>query len=77
MLRELVLFIAQAIVDEPEMVEVHEEESERGINFRLQVAPRDVGRVIGRKGRVIYAFRSVVQAAALKEGKRATVTIPD
>jgi predicted RNA-binding protein YlqC (UPF0109 family) len=75
MLRDLVMFIAQAIVDEPDKVTVYEVEGERAVVFELRVSPDDMGKIIGRKGRVIHAVRALVQAAAAKEGKRATVEI--
>jgi predicted RNA-binding protein YlqC (UPF0109 family) len=75
MLRDLVMFIAQAIVDEPDKVTVNEVEGERAVVFELRVSPDDMGKIIGRKGRVIHAVRALVQAAAAKEGKRATVEI--
>lgn len=75
MLRDLVMFIAKSIVDNPDKVEVNEVEGERAVVFELRVAPEDMGKVIGKKGRVIHAIRALVQAAAAKEGKRATVEI--
>lgn len=75
MLRDLVTFIARAIVDEPDKVEVSEVEGERAVVFEVRVAPEDMGKIIGKKGRVIHAVRSLVQAAAVREGKRATVEI--
>lgn len=75
MLRDLVMFIAKSIVDNPDRVEVNEVEGERAVVFELRVAPEDMGKVIGKKGRVIHAVRALVQAAAAKEGKRATVEI--
>jgi len=75
MLRDLVTFIAKSIVDNPDRVEVNEVEGERAVVFELRVAPEDMGKVIGKKGRVIHAVRALVQAAAAKEGKRATVEI--
>jgi predicted RNA-binding protein YlqC (UPF0109 family) len=75
MLRDLVLFIAKSIVDNPDKVDVKEVEGERAVIFELRVASEDMGKVIGKKGRVIHALRSLIQAAAAKEGKRATVEI--
>lgn len=75
MLRDLVTFIATSIVDEPGKVEVNEVEGERAVVFEVRVAPDDMGRIIGKKGRVIHAVRALVQAAAAKDGKRATVEI--
>jgi predicted RNA-binding protein YlqC (UPF0109 family) len=75
MLRDLVTFIAKSIVDEPGKVEVNEVEGERAVVFEVRVAPDDMGKIIGKKGRVIHAVRALVQAAAAKEDKRATVEI--
>lgn len=75
MLKDLVTYIAKSIVDYPDQVEVNEVEGERAVVFELRVAPEDMGKVIGKKGRVIRAVRALVQAAAAKEGKRATVEI--
>ena len=75
MLRDLVAFIAMSIVDEPDKVLVSEVEGERAVVFEVRVAPDDMGKIIGKKGRVIHAVRSLVQAAAAKEGKRAAVEI--
>ncbi|MEX0975174.1 MAG: KH domain-containing protein [Bacillota bacterium] len=75
MLRDLVTFIAQSIVDEPDRVLVNEVEGERAVVFEVRVAPEDMGKIIGKKGRVIHAVRSLVQAAAAREGKRAAVEI--
>ena len=75
MLRDLVAFIAASIVDEPDKVLVSEVEGERAVVFEVRVAPDDMGKIIGKKGRVIHAVRSLVQAAAAKEGKRAAVEI--
>ncbi len=75
MLRNLVTFIAQSIVDEPESVQVTQVDGDKLLVFELRVAPQDMGKIIGKKGRVIHAVRSLVQAAAVKEGKRATVEV--
>jgi predicted RNA-binding protein YlqC (UPF0109 family) len=75
MLKELVAFIAESIVDEPDKISVNEVQGERTIVFELRVSPNDMGKIIGKKGRVIHAIRSLVQAAAMKEGKRATVEV--
>ncbi len=75
MLDDLVKFIASAIVDNPDQVEVNEVQGERTVVYELRVAPEDMGKIIGKKGRVIHAVRAVVQAAAAREGKRATVEI--
>ena len=75
MLRDLVSFIVKSIVDEPDQVSVNETEDDRTVVFEVKVASSDMGKIIGKRGRVIHAVRSLVQAAAAKEGKRAAVEI--
>lgn len=75
MLKELVANIARAIVDYPEEVEVTEVEGERSVIIELKVAEDDMGKVIGKQGRIAKAIRTVVKAAATKEGKRVIVEI--
>ena len=70
--REVLEFIAREIVDEPDSVEVTEEEDDRGTLFTLRVAPDDMGKVIGRGGRTAKAIRNVVKASAIREGLRRT-----
>jgi predicted RNA-binding protein YlqC (UPF0109 family) len=68
--------IARAIVDDPEAVSVRAVERRRGsVEYRLRVAPPDVGRIIGRRGRVAQAMRTVVRAAGAEDGVDATVEI--
>lgn len=68
-------FIARELVDYPEAVEVREWQDQRGLRLELHVAPEDVGKVIGRQGRIARALRTVVRAAALRAGQRVTVEI--
>jgi hypothetical protein len=75
--KELVEFLAQELVDDPDAVEVTESYDDRGVRFQLHVAPDDMGKVIGRAGRTARAIRLVVQAAARKQGAAATVDIVD
>ncbi|MEC9488851.1 MAG: KH domain-containing protein [Halanaerobium sp.] len=75
MLKELVATIARAIVDYPEEVEVTEVEGEKSVILELKVAGDDMGKVIGKQGRIAKAIRTVVKAAATKEGKRVIVEI--
>ena len=75
MLRDLVEFIVKSIVDNPSGVQVKEVEGERACVFEVRVAAEDMGKVIGKQGRVVRAIRTLVQAAAAKEGKRAAVEI--
>ncbi len=72
---ELVETIAKALVDDPERVVVTEERDRQGDVLQLQVAGSDMGKVIGKKGRIARALRTVVKAAATKENKKVTVEI--
>ena len=72
---ELVESIAKALVDKPEEVEVKETEDKTGIVIELKVAEEDIGKIIGRQGRIAKALRAVVKAAATKSGKKVTVEI--
>ena len=77
-MRELLEFLARALVENPDDVVVSEfEEGEGDIVLELEVAEDDLGRVIGRGGRVANALRSVVKAAATHEEKRVMVDILD
>ena len=71
-------FLARNIVDDPESVVVELSDGKRGdVRLALHVAPDDVGKVIGRRGRVAQALRSVVRAAGAKEGVEVSVDIVD
>jgi predicted RNA-binding protein YlqC (UPF0109 family) len=72
---ELVETIAKALVDKPEEVEVNEIEGTQSIIIELKVAEEDMGKVIGKQGRIAKAIRTVVKAAAIKENKRVVVEI--
>ena len=74
-MKELVEVIAKALVDSPEDVVVTETESEKGTILELRVAQSDMGKVIGKQGRIAKAIRSVVKAAASKEDKKVIVEI--
>ncbi len=74
-MKELVEVIAKSLVDYPEQVVVTETETDRAIVLELCVAQSDMGKVIGKQGRIAKAIRSVVKAAASKEEKRVTVDI--
>jgi len=74
-MRELVEFIAKTLVDHPEAVQVRQVEGERTIVIEVKVAPDDVGKIIGKQGRIVNALRGVVKAAAVRTGKRVTVEI--
>ena len=75
--RAVLEYLAKSIVDDEESVVVEAEESRNGLMLRLHVAPADMGRVIGRRGRVAQAIRTVVRAAGAREGVDAEVDIVD
>ena len=74
-MKELVEVIAKALVDNPNEVSVTETENEKAIVLELRVAQSDMGKVIGKQGRIAKAIRSVVKAAASKEDKKVIVEI--
>ena len=74
-MKELLLYIARNLVDDPEAVSVTEVEGPQELTLELRVAPDDMGKVIGKQGRIAKAIRSVVKAAAAKEDKRVVVDI--
>lgn len=76
-LENLLLFLARSLVDEPEKVEVEGRETESRVDLTLRVAQGDMGKVIGRGGRIVKAIRTVMKAASVKENKRVNVEIAD
>ena len=74
-MKELVEVIASALVDNPSEVVVTERETEEGIVLSLTVAPDDMGKVIGKQGRIAKAIRTVVRAAGSKGDKKIMVDI--
>lgn len=74
-MKELVEILAKSLVDNPEEVQVNEVIGEQSIIPELKVAPEDMGKVIGKQGRIAKAIRTVVKAAAIKEDKRVVVEI--
>ncbi len=72
---ELVEYIAKSLVDNPDQVSVNEIEGSQSLIIELKVAPDDMGKVIGKQGRIAKAIRTVVKAAATKENKRVIVEI--
>ncbi len=75
MMEELVRFIARNLVDEPDSVKVESREEGDTIVISLSVAPGDMGKVIGRQGRIAKAIRTVVKAASVREDKKYMVDI--
>ena len=74
-MKELVEVIASALVDNPSEVVVTETETEEGIVLSLTVAPDDMGKVIGKQGRIAKAIRVVMRAAAVRVGEKVMVEI--
>ena len=74
-MKELLEVIAKNLVDHPEQVSVKEIEEEKTLILELKVAPEDMGKVIGKQGRIATAIRTVVKAAAVHENKRIVVEI--
>ena len=72
-MKELVEVIAKSLVEHPDEVVVTETENEKSILVELKVAPSDMGKVIGKQGRIAKAIRSVVKAASSKEDKKGVV----
>ncbi|AUS96469.1 RNA-binding protein [Clostridium thermosuccinogenes] len=74
-MKELLESIAKALVDYPDEVSVNEVEGEKSLILELKVSKEDMGKVIGKQGRIAKAIRTVVKAAAVKEDKRVVVEI--
>ena len=77
-MEDLLAYLARALVDDPDAVEVEGFEEDDGtIVLELTVAPDDTGKVIGRGGRTVAALRTVVKASSVKEGRRVLVDVID
>jgi len=74
-LKELIEFVARALVDHPDQVEVSEISGEQTIVLELKVAKEDLGKVIGKQGRTVKAMRAILSAASSKLRKRADLEI--
>ena len=74
-MHELVTMIVRALVDDPEQVRVNKVEGDRSVIFEVRVAPDDLGKVIGKGGRIANALRTLVRAAGTKERKSVWVDI--
>jgi predicted RNA-binding protein YlqC (UPF0109 family) len=74
-MRELVEKLVQAIVDNPDKVQVTEVKGERTIVYEVRVAEDDLGKVIGKEGRIANALRTILKAAAAKLGKKVSLEI--
>ena len=74
-MKELIEYIVKSIVTEPDKVNITEESSDEGLLIKLEVAPEDKGRVIGRQGRVAEAMRTLLRVKAAKNDTRARLEI--
>ncbi|MBA7531275.1 hypothetical protein ES705_23486 [subsurface metagenome] len=75
MMKELIEYIVKALVDSPDKVAITEIAGEKSIIFELRVGEGDLGKVIGKEGRTAKAIRTIITAAAMKQGKRAVIEI--
>ena len=76
-MKELLLYMAKNLVDDPEAVTVTEIEDEDGKVLELRVAPEDMGKVIGRQGRIAKEIRTIIKTVAQRDGQKVTVGIVD
>ena len=76
-MKELLLYMAKNLVDEPEAVTVTEVTDEEGKILQLRVAPGDMGKVIGRQGRIAKEIRTIIKTVAQRTGEKITVDIVD
>jgi uncharacterized protein len=76
-LAELLAYLAQQLVDDPDAVRVEEEERDDAVVLRLHVAKDDVGKVIGRQGRIARALRAIVRAGGARQRRRLILEIAD
>ena len=74
-MQELIEYIVKAVVDIPDQVDVRQVTSDKAVLIEVRVAADDVGKVIGREGRIANALRTIAKAAAVKDGRRASLEI--
>jgi len=74
-MRELIEYIAKALVDKPDSVDIKEIEGEKTAVYELKVGKGDMGKIIGREGKTVNAIRTIIAAASMKKGKRAILEI--
>lgn len=76
-MKDLLEFIVKSIVDHPDQVKIKEEKEEGTIILKLNLAPEDMGRVIGKKGKIIKAIRTLVRIPAIKQGIRVNLDLEE
>lgn len=74
-LRGLIEYLAQTLVDEPSQVQVNESANGNQVRLELRVARNDMGRIIGKRGRVANSIRMLLRVAAARQGKRVTLDV--
>lgn len=74
-MKELVEILAKALVDHSDQVSVAQSETDKSVHLQLTVAPEDMGKVIGKQGKIANAIRTLVKAAAVKDGRRVHMDI--
>ena len=74
-MKELVEFIVKTLVDNPDQVALNATETDQSMLIEVRVAPEDMGKVIGKQGKIAKSIRTVVKAAAAKDGRRVSVEI--
>jgi predicted RNA-binding protein YlqC (UPF0109 family) len=75
--KDLIEYIAKSLVDSPDAVEVNEVAGESATVLELRVAESDIGKIIGKSGRIVKAIRTVLQAVSAKDGKRTILEVLD
>ncbi len=76
-MKELLLYMAKNLVDNPDAVSVTEISEDDGLVLELRVAPEDMGKVIGRQGRIAKEIRTIIKTVAQRDGEKVTVEIVD
>ena len=76
-MKDLLLYMAKNLVDNPDAVSVNEISEEDGLVLELRVAPEDMGKVIGRQGRIAKEIRTIIKTVAQRDGEKVTVEIVD
>ncbi len=76
-MKDTLSYIVISVVDNPEKVRIDEEEAEGVVNFSITTASEDIGKVIGKEGRVIRAIRNIMKIPAMKQNKRISIVLAD
>ncbi len=76
-MREFLEYVAKQLVDNPDSVQISEEEKDNKVIFKIKVAQADIGKIIGKQGRTAQSLRVLLSAVAAKSGKRAILEVED